>query len=157
MEKKNTFQTFEDLEVYREARAFRKKMYEVARWLPDIEKFGLASQMRCAAVSLTNNIAEGHGRYHYPDLVKFGLQARGSLEELIDDLNVCVDENYIPLREIETLKQEGWRLLRILNGHLRFLRNQQIEKKSALHDKPISYATDAEDPLDAEDCNDVTM
>jgi four helix bundle protein len=152
MENKKTFQTFEDLEVYREARAFRKLMYGVARRLPDIEKFGLASQIRRAAVSLTNNIAEGHGRYHYPDQVKFGLQSRGSLEELIDDLNVCADENYLASDEIENIKQEGWRVLRLLNGHLRFLRNQQIEKKSVLRETPVSYAaTDTDDLLDTED------
>src|SRR5467141_345137 len=80
------FRTFEDLEVYKAAREFRKKMYGVARRLPDFEKFGLASQIRRAAVSLTNNMAEGHGRYHFLDELKFLLQARGSLEELIDDL-----------------------------------------------------------------------
>ena len=62
-----TFQTFEDLEVYKKARKFRKQMYAVARKLPDFEKYELGRQIRRAAVSLTNNIAEGHGRYHYLD------------------------------------------------------------------------------------------
>ncbi len=103
--------TFEDLEVYQKAREFRKAMYRVARRLPEIEKFGLASQIMRAAVSLTNNIAEGHGRYHYLDQIKFTLHSRGSLEELIDDLNVCTDEQYIPVEEIVTLKEHGWRLI----------------------------------------------
>src|SRR5216110_3755655 len=106
-----TYKTFEDLEAYQVAREFRKTMYAVARRLPDFERFELASQIRRAAVSLTNNIAEGHGRYHYPDQIKFLLQARGSLEELIDDLNVCLDENYLPAAEIETLKSLWWRSL----------------------------------------------
>ena len=66
--------TFEDLEVYQVAREFRKVMYRVAKELPEVEKFGLASQMRRAALSLTNNIAEEHGRYHYLDQIKFTLQ-----------------------------------------------------------------------------------
>ena len=78
--------------MYQVAREFRKAMYRVAKQLPEIEKFGLASQIRRAAVSLTNNIAEGHGRFHYLDQIKFMLQSRGSLEELMDDLNVCDDE-----------------------------------------------------------------
>src|SRR6266481_1678545 len=93
------FQTFEDLEVYKAARDFRKRIYDVSRRLPSFEKFELASQIRRAAVSLTNNIAEGHGRFHYLDQIKFMLQARGSLQELLDDLNVCDDENYLPLAE----------------------------------------------------------
>ena len=96
------FQTFEDLEVYQVAREFRKAMYAVSRRLPDFERFELASQIRRAAVSLTNNIAEGHGRFHYPDQIKLLLQARGSLEELIDDLNVCLDENYLPAVTVGT-------------------------------------------------------
>src|SRR2546427_2897318 len=87
-----TFRTFEDLESYQVAREFRKAMYGVGRRLPCIEKFGLASQIRRAALSLTNNIAEGHGRYHYLEQIRFTLQSRGSLQELIEDLNACADE-----------------------------------------------------------------
>ena len=87
------YQTFEDLEVYQVAREFRKAMYRVAKRLPQEEKFGLTSQIRRAAVSLTNNIAEGHGRFHFLEQIKFMLQSRGSLEELLDDLNVCLDDD----------------------------------------------------------------
>src|SRR6058998_4311715 len=103
------YQTFEDLEVYQVAREFRKAMYRIARRLPEEEKFALASQIRRAAVSLTNNIAEGHGRFHFLDQIKFMLQARGSLEELLDDVNVCKDEHYLPDGKTEELKQETWR------------------------------------------------
>src|SRR5882672_4785720 len=101
--KQASFVTFEDLEVYKAARGFRKAMYGVARQLPDFEKFGLTSQIRRAAVSLTNNLAEGHGRFHFLDQIRFMLQARGSLEELLDDLNVCTDETYLPEDEIQKL------------------------------------------------------
>ena len=117
--------TFEDLEVYQLAREFRRTMYRVAKRVPDIEKFGLASQTRRAALSLTNNIAEGHGRFHYLDQIKFTLQSRGSLEELIDDLNVGEDEQYVPIEEIASLKQEGWRLRQLINGYIRYLRDQK--------------------------------
>src|SRR5213592_1604502 len=104
------FRTFEDLEVYQIAMEFRKAMYGVSRRLPNFEKFELASQIRRAAVSLTNNIAEGHGRYHYLDQIRFTLQSRGSLEEMIDDLNVCEDERYLPIEETSSLKEQGWRV-----------------------------------------------
>src|SRR5438477_5243140 len=116
------FSTFEDLEVYRVAREFRKAMYRVAKRLPEIEKFGLASQIRRAAVSLTNNIAEGHGRYHYLDQIKFTLHSRGSLEELIDDLNVCEDQQYLVGKQIIALKEQGWRVRQLIDGYIRYLR-----------------------------------
>ena len=131
MKDRNPGSTFEDLEVYQAARNFRKMMYEIARRLPDIEKFGLASQIRRAALSLTNNIAEGHGRYHYLDQIKFTLQSRGSLEELIDDLNVCADEDYLPIEEIGSLKEQGWRVRQLIDGYIRYLRQQKNSEVGA--------------------------
>src|SRR5436305_4248134 len=128
------FQTFEDLETYKVAREFRKAMYAVTRRLPNFEKFELASQIRRASVSLTNNIAEGHGRFHYLDQIKFMLPARGSLEELIDDLNVTEDESYLPAPEVAKLKEEGWTVLRFLNGYLRWLRDRKLGQTLALHE-----------------------
>ena len=122
---RNQFRTFEDLEVYQVARKFRKKMYGVARRLPDFEKFALASQIRRAAVSLTNNMAEGHGRYHFADQVRFFLGSRGSLQELVDHLNVCADEKYLPSDKISELKDETWRVLGLINGYLRYLRDRK--------------------------------
>jgi four helix bundle protein len=116
--------TFENLEVYQAARKFRMAMYRMAKQLPEIEKFGLASQIRRAAISLTNNIAEGHGRYHFPDQIRFTLQARGSLEELLDDLNTCDDEQYAPSPEVGALKDQGWRVRQLLDGYIRYLRQQ---------------------------------
>ena len=96
------YRSFEDLEVYKAGREFRQAMYKVAKTLPDFEKFGLASQIRRAAISLTHNLAEGHGRFHFLDQIKFTLISRGSLGELIDDLNICLDENYLRTAPIET-------------------------------------------------------
>ena len=118
------YQTFEDLEVYQVAREFRKAMYRVAKRLPQEEKFGLTSQIRRAAISLTNNISEGHGRFHFLEQIKFMLQSRGSLEELLDDLNVCEDEAYLPIQETESLRQEGWRVHKLINEYIRFLRSR---------------------------------
>src|SRR4051812_35726029 len=120
------FQSFEDLEVYKAARSFRKDIYSLCRSLPQFEKFALVTQMRRAAISITNNIAEGHGRYHLPDQIRFALQTRGSLQELIDDLNICADEKYVPPEQLGKLKEAGWNVLKILNGWIRYLRDKRI-------------------------------
>ena len=137
------YQTFEDLEVYQAAREFRKAMYRVAARLPAEEKFALASQIRRAAVSLTNNIAEGRGRFHFLDQIKFTLQARGSLEELLDDLNVCDDEGYLTLSEIEPLKQEGWRVHKLVNGYIRFLRSRIASESPRVRESSDDEVSDA--------------
>jgi four helix bundle protein len=136
------FQTLEDLAAYQLAREFRKAMYGVSRRLPNFERFELASQIRRASVSLTNNVAEGHGRYHFLDQLKFLLQARGSLEELIDDLNVCFDENYLPLPDMESLKQLAWRVHNVINGYGRYLRQRKAGQKSGLKESPPPYDVD---------------
>jgi four helix bundle protein len=121
---KRGFQTFEDLEVYKAARDFRKAMYAVNRRLPDFEKYELGSQIRRASVSLTNNMAEGHGRFHYPDQIRFFLHSRGSLEELVDDLNVCLDEKYLSVDAVAKLKEQARGVLILINGYLRYLRSR---------------------------------
>jgi len=125
----NRQSTFADLEVYQVAREFRKAMYRLARQLPEIEKFGLVSQVRRAALSLTNNIAEGHGR--------------SSLEELIDDLNACQDEKYVPTEKIASLKAKGWRVRQLIDGYIRYLR-QQENASSTVQGTPPNYNDSAE-------------
>jgi four helix bundle protein len=135
------FRTFEDLEVYRFAREFRRELYAVARKLPAEERFALGDQIRRAAVSLTNNIAEGHGRYHFQEQIRFLLIARGSLEELIDDLNTCLDESYLPAEEVERLRVLGWRVHRILAGYLRHLRQRRDDDQVGLKEPTVPYRT----------------
>jgi len=145
---KASYQTFEDLDAYKIAREFRKAMYRVADKVPASEKFGLVSQVRRAAVSLTNNIAEGHGRFHYLDQIKFMLQARGSLEELLDDLNVCEDEGYLPLADISLLKEQAWRVHKVLNGYIRFLRSRKPEGSSRVAENVLEYPADDDESND---------
>ena len=138
-EEPKRYRTFEDLEVYQIAREFRMTMYGVNRRLPSFEKFELGSQIRRAAVSVTNNIAEGHGRFHYLEQIKFCLNARGSLEELLDDLNICQDESYLPTAEIGQLKEQGWRVHRVLNGYMRWLRERKQGASLTLREDSPAY------------------
>ena len=101
-------------------------MYAVTRKLPSFEKYELASQIRRASVSLTNNIAEGHGRYHYLEQLKFLFHARGSLQELIDDLNVCEDEQYLPKSEVVDIKEQAKEVQRLISGYTRYLRDRKF-------------------------------
>src|SRR5271157_5251202 len=110
---------FKDLEVWQTARELRREMYGVAKGLPDVEKFGLASQIRRAAVSVTANIAEGYGRFGYQENAQMCRQARGSLYELRDHLTTCVDEGFVSLDEGKRLDSAARCVARLLNGYIR--------------------------------------
>ena len=111
-------QSFEELYVYRLARDFRKSITELAKRLPADERFNLSIQMRRAALSVTNNIAEGMGRYHYQENIQFCRQSRGSITELIDDLNACFDEGYIDRATCEEYKKRAYELIKVLNSYV---------------------------------------
>jgi len=117
--------TFEDLELYKTAREFRKAIYLLIKQLPDEEKYNLVSQMRRAATSLTNNNAEGNGRYHYQESIQFCRQARGSLAELIDDLNICIDEAYLTEAVCNDLKDRAYDINKRINGYIAYLRKMK--------------------------------
>jgi four helix bundle protein len=116
---------FEDLEVYKKARVFRKNVYRLMRKLPNEEKFALALQMRRATISVTNNIAEGHGRFHYQENIQFLRQSRGSVEELLDDVNICLDGNYAEKGALEKLKEQGYAVIKAINGYVSYLRKRK--------------------------------
>ena len=67
---------------------------------------------------------------------------------MIDDLNVCEDEKYRPLPELLKLKDEGWQVLRIINGYLRYLRDCKAGESLKLHESSAPYG-DPDDDLEA--------
>lgn len=116
---------FQDLEVYQEARKLRKAMYEIAKSLPVEERFALGQQIRRAAVSLTNNMAEGYGRFNWQETSQFFRHARGSLMELVDDMSVCEDEQYADEATLAALQPRAESVLRLINGYIRYLQKEK--------------------------------
>src|SRR5262245_18373274 len=112
----------DDFELYRVAREFRKRAYSLLKQLPPEEKYALASQMRRAALSVINKIAEGHGRWHFQENIQYCRTSRGSVEELIDDFNTCQDEGYGDQALVAALKVEAYDLIRRINGYIAYLR-----------------------------------
>src|SRR2546428_14166386 len=106
--------SFEELYVYRLARDFRKSISSLAKNLPQDERFNLTSQMRRAALSVTNNIAEGIGRYYYQENIQFCRQARGSDTELIDCFDACMDEGNICQRAGTEFQTKSYEILKVL-------------------------------------------
>lgn len=116
--------SFEKLDVYQHACAFRIRIYKLSGLLLR-EEFKLKIQMRHAVRSLTNNIAEGHGRFNYKDRRRFLVDARGSLQELVDDVNLCMEQQYAKSEHLYDLKLDGSGLLKKINGYIRYLRQKE--------------------------------
>ncbi|MFB3887784.1 MAG: four helix bundle protein [Thermodesulfobacteriota bacterium] len=119
--------SFEDLEVYKLARELSRKVSQLIKRLPKEEEYNLRKQMRTAKLSMTNNIAEGFGRYHYQENIQFCRQSRGSICELIDDFNECYSEGYIDMGYRDELKGDASHLIKVLNGYVASLKRQKAK------------------------------
>lgn len=122
-------QSFEDLDVYKKAREFRKEISELVSRFPKEEKYRLSDQMIRASRSVTAQIAEGFGRYHHQENIQFCRIARGSLSEIHDHLNVAIDENLINVDEHSHLIENKEMLMRLINGYINYLRNARNQQQ----------------------------
>lgn len=112
---------FTDLETWKQARKLRRLIYQLTVNFPKHETFGLTSQMRRAAGSITANIAEGFGRYSFQENIQFCRQGRGS-DELRDHLTTSLDAGYLSKGEYENLEQITVSVIRLINGYIRSTR-----------------------------------
>ncbi|WP_413933820.1 four helix bundle protein [Nitrospira sp. BLG_1] len=122
--------TFQDLEVWKLGRSLRRKLYEVAKTLPAEEHYNFAGQIRAAAISLTANLAEGFGRFHYKENAQFCRIARGSACEVQDHLLTCLDEGYIPPTLHQELNRELTTFLRTLNAYIKAIGSPKAPPKT---------------------------
>ncbi len=128
MEKQvNKVKSFEDLFVYQKAREFSRKIAALVKKLPANEEYKLKDQMTRARRSITNNVAEGYGRFHYQENIQYCRQSRGSICEIIDDLIECRDENYIDEKEFYSPSEDAYSLLKIVNRYIAYLRKAKQE------------------------------
>lgn len=98
---------YEDLEVYRRAFALQKPIHDLARRLPDYEKYDLASQMRRAAKSVASNIVEGYARQRSAkELCSYLAISLGSANEMEGHLKTAVLLEYMKEDERKTYGDE---------------------------------------------------
>lgn len=96
--------------------------------LPKTERYELYNQLLRASRSATANIAEGWGRYHYKDNIKFLLNARGSVAEILDHSLEAKSWNYITDEVLSEIRNNTDSSIRLLNGYIRYLRKQNSEQ-----------------------------
>ena len=120
--------SFEELEVYKTARELRKMISKLIKTFPSQEKFRLTDQLLRSSRSITANIAEGFGRFHYQENIQFCRQARGSLNETLDHLSCAFDELYIKEDTFVSFRDKILDCQKILNGYIAYLKKAANKK-----------------------------
>lgn len=120
--------SFTDLDAWKKARVLRNRIADLIKSFPVDEKYRLSDQVIRSSRSIGNNIAEGHGRFHYADAAKFLINARGSAAETIDHLVVALDNNFIDEKIFESFKENCEECMKLINGYINYLRKQVDNK-----------------------------
>ena len=113
---KSKIKTFTDLHSWQEAHKLVLLIYNTTRNFPREEIFGLTSQIRRAAISITSNIAEGFGRQGYKEKVQFYYLAQGSLTELKNQIIASKDIGYLIEEDFQKLTNQANMAHQLLQG-----------------------------------------
>jgi four helix bundle protein len=119
------FHDFRDLEVWKKCKKLRDELWGICKTFPKDEKYRLADQIIRASRSATACIAEGNGRFHYQENIQFCRQARGSLTEIIDHLDVSLQCEYIDSTVFDEYVEKIKRAIWVLNGYIAYLKKQK--------------------------------
>ena len=122
------YKPFTELEVWKEAREFKIEIELLTKSFPPDEKYRLTDQIIRSVRSINANIAEGHGKYGYPDQIKYCINARGSLSETLNHLIDAYDCHYITKDQLVLLEEKYAGVMRLLNGYINYLRNLLNER-----------------------------
>jgi four helix bundle protein len=98
-------ESYRDLVVWQKSMDLVEMTYKIVVKLPFNEQYGLSSQLRRAAGSVPANIAEGFGRWHAGEFIRFLLIANGSVKELETHLLIAVRLHFIQPNDIEASMQ----------------------------------------------------
>lgn len=117
MEKEKTkIRSFTDLNTWKEGHELVLIVYKATEKFPQKESFGLISQARRCAVSITSNIAEGFSRNTAKEKSRFYSIAQGSLTELQNQLLIARDVSYLSNEEFNVIAQQTVFVSKLLNG-----------------------------------------
>ena len=129
----DTTRTFEELEAWKAARELRIFVFrKIVPVLIKLTEFDMCDQIKRASRSVTHNIAEGHGRFHFLDNSRFCSLARGSLNEVLDQLITCHDDSLIEEGQYHVGREHFNKTRRILNGYMSWLKRMAKSKGQAI-------------------------
>lgn len=108
--------SFEKLDVWKDAKDFVVKIYQLTEVYPNDEKFGLISQIRTASLSVTNNISEGTSRWSSKEKIRFIEIAFSSLMEVLNCLIISKELNLIDEKIFLELRLDMGKISNKLNS-----------------------------------------
>lgn len=120
---KATIKSFTDLNAWKEGHKLVLMIYNITKLFPKEEMFGLVSQMRRCAVSITSNIAEGFSRQSYREKAQFYSVAQGSVTELQNQLLIARDVDFIGKEKFQEIALQSVTVHKIINGLIKSSRN----------------------------------
>src|SRR3989338_9832860 len=120
-----TITDFYQLKAWQENHQLVLSIYKITKTFPNEEKYGIIDQLRRASSSITANIAEGFGRFHYADKIRFYLQARGSLKEVENFIYLSQDLKYLDKETAKKLWQHAKIGEQLLNGLIKSANKQK--------------------------------
>lgn len=123
---------FEDLEIWKDARALTRAIYQITGDSRFSKDFGLRDQIRKAVVSIMSNIAEGFERGGNQELIQFLYIAKASCGEVRSHLYVAVDQTYVAQKDCEELTKSFRRLSIMISNLIDYLKRSGM--KGAKHD-----------------------
>jgi four helix bundle protein len=100
-------QSYRDLIAWQKAVGLVLQVYQATEGFPRHELFGLANQLRRAAVSIPSNIAEGQARHSRPEFQRFLRTAKGSLAEMETQLIIATQLGYVSARQAAGLTDKA--------------------------------------------------
>ncbi|HLB66728.1 MAG TPA: four helix bundle protein [Candidatus Saccharimonadales bacterium] len=121
--------SFTELRAWQEAHKYVLLVYKATDSFPAKESFGLTSQIRRAAVSITSNIAEGFERGSKKELIQFSVIARASLSETQNQLLLAKDLSYLKQADFNKLAGQSIVVHKLTNAFIRSLRTSSLADK----------------------------
>jgi len=100
---KNMAHSYENLKVWQDSIELASLVYALSKTFPKEEQFGLVSQIRRAAVSVSSNIAEGSSRKSKKDYTRFLDIAIGSLNEVESLLHIAIRLQFVSQAQSQPL------------------------------------------------------
>lgn len=116
---------FEELECWQEARKLTRMVYTATKDHAFARDYRLCDQIRAAAVSVMNNIAEGFGSQSNLEFIRFLGYSRRSAIEVQSCIYVALDQGYVSEPEFDKIYQQAEKTVQIVDGFLRYLRTHQ--------------------------------